>query len=160
MATITPTLTLTANSATGTTTPLGPLSFALNLSTTDNIFVDNVETQVFDVDTGANVEILNGSDLETAFTPGTNGCWIYMRNATTSGTDTICVGIVNEGTAAPATDNGTDDLTRAHADSHRTFALLPGEFAFFPFDYCGDIYAQGTANNQTLEYWRFDRHTS
>ena len=157
MATITPTLTLTANSATGTTTPLGPLSFALNLSTTDNIFVDNVETQVFDVDTGANVEILNGSDLETAFTPGTNGCWIYMRNATASGRDTICVGIVNEGTAAPQVDDGTDDLTRAHADSHRTFALLPGEFAFFPFDYCGDIVAQATAASQTLEFFRFDR---
>ncbi len=160
MATITPTLTITANSATGTTTPLGPLSFALNLSTTDNIFVDNVETQTFDVDTGANIVICDGSAKETAFTPGTNGCWIYMRNATASGTDTICVGIVKEGETAPTVDDGTTDLTRANSASLRTFALLPGEFAFFPFDYCGDIYAQATANNQTLEYWRYDRHTS
>ena len=49
------------------------------------------------------------------------------------------------------------DLTRSHADSHRTFALLPGEFAFFPFDYCGDIVAQATAADQTLEFFRFDR---
>ena len=155
MATITPTFTLSANKNSATTP--GPLSVALSLSVTDALTVDNVESQIFDVDTGANTTILNGSDEDSAFVPGTNGCFIYLKNITASGTDKICVGIVNEGTSAPAVDDGTNDLTRSHADSHRTFTLMPGEFAFFPFDYCGDIYAQATANNQSLEFWMFDR---
>ena len=156
MAVIKPTLTLTSNASSATTDP-GPLSIALSLSTTDSLTVDTVEAEIFTVGTGANTTILDGSALESAFVPGTNGCFIYLSNTMTSGTETICVGIVNQGTGAPAVDDGTDDLTRSHADSHRTFALLPGEFAFFPFDYCGDIYAQATAASQTLEYFRFDR---
>ena len=156
MATIKPTLQLTSNAASATTLP-GPLSFALSLSVTDSLTVDTVESEIFTIGTGANTTIVDGSALESAFVPGTNGCFIYLKNTTASGTDTICVGIVNQGTAAPAIDDTGDDLTRSNADSHRTFALLPGEFAFFPFDYCGDIYAQATANGQTLEFFRFDR---
>ena len=156
MAVITPTITLRSNASTATTNA-GPLSVALSLAGTDILTVDNVESQIFDVDTGANVEIVNGSDKDSAFVPGTNGCFIYLKNITATGSEKICVGIVNEGTSAPAVDNGTDDLTRSHADSHRTFTLMPGEFAFFPFDYCGDIYAQATSNDQSLEFWMFDR---
>ena len=74
----------------------------------------------------------------------------------TSGTETICIGIGADG-LSPAVDDGTDDLTRANTASARTFALKAGEFAFFPFDYCGDIVAQATAASQTLEFFRFDR---
>jgi len=156
MATIKPTLQLTSNAASATTLP-GPLSFALSLSVTDSLTVDTVESEIFTIGTGANTTIINGGDIESAFVPGTNGCFVYLKNTTASGTETICVGILHEGESAPAVDDGTDDLTRSHADSHRTFALLPGEFAFFPFDYCGDIVAQATAAGQTLEFFRFDR---
>jgi len=155
MATITPTLTLTSNASTATSSP-GPLSIALSLSATDSLTVDTVEGQIFTIGTGANTTIVDGSALESAFTPGTNGCFIYLKNTMTSGSETICIGIGADG-LSPAVDNGTDDLTRAHTDSARTFALKAGEFAFFPFDYCGDIVAQATAASQTLEFFRFDR---
>ena len=155
MATITPTLTLTSNASTASSTP-GPLSIALSLSATDALTVDTVEGQIFTIGTGANTTLVDGSALESAFTPGTNGCFIYLKNTMTSGSETICIGIGADG-LSPAVDNGTDDLTRAHTDSARTFALKAGEFAFFPSDYCGDIVAQATAASQTLEFFRFDR---
>jgi len=74
----------------------------------------------------------------------------------TSGSEVICIGIGDDN-LAPAVDDGTTDLTRANTASARTFSLKPGEFAFFPFDYCGDIVAQATAASQTLEFFRFDR---
>ena len=154
MAVIKPTLTLTSNASSATTDP-GPLSIALSLSTTDSLTVDTVEAEIFTEGTGANTTILDGSALESAFVPGTNGCFIYLRNTMTSGTETICVGIVNQGTGAPAVDDGTDDLTRSHADSHRTFALLPGEFAFFPL-YSGlVVQAEAYTAACVLEYAQY-----
>ena len=153
---IKPTITLTANKSSATSNP-GPLSVSLALSTTDLLTVDNVQSQIYDVDTGANVTIADGSALSSAFVPGVNGSFVYLKNITASGTDKICVGVLNEGVGAPAIDDTGDDLTRSHADSHRMMSLMPGEFAFFPWDYCGDIYAQATANNQSLEVWIFDR---
>tara|TARA_R100000697_G_scaffold51844_1_gene65060 strand:- start:74 stop:544 length:471 start_codon:yes stop_codon:yes gene_type:complete len=155
MATITPTLTLTSNASTATSSP-GPLSIALSLSATDSLTVDTVEGQIFTIGTGANTTIVDGSALESAFTPGTNGCFIYLKNTMTSGSEVICIGIGDDD-LAPAVDDGTTDLTRANTASARTFSLKPGEFAFFPFDYCGDIVAQATAASQTLEFFRFDR---
>ena len=155
MAVIKPTLTLTSNASSATTDP-GPLSIALSLSTTDSLTVDTVEAEIFTIGTGANTEIVDGSALDSAFVPGTNGCYIYMKNTMTSGTEKICIGIGADG-LSPAVDDGTDDLTRSNTASARTFTLMPGEFAFFPFDYCGDIVAQATAASQTLEVFRFDR---
>ena len=82
---IKPTITLTANKQSATSNP-GPLSVALALSTTDLLTVDNVQSQIYDVDTGANVEIANGSELSSAFVPGTNGAFVYLKNVTASGT--------------------------------------------------------------------------
>jgi|TARA_R100001460_G_scaffold10965_5_gene25743 hypothetical protein len=155
MATITPTLTLTSNASTASSSP-GPLSIALSLSATDSLTVDTVEGQIFTIGTGANTTIVDGSALESAFTPGTNGCFIYLKNTMTSGSEVICIGIGDDN-LAPAVDDGTTDLTRANTASARTFSLKAGEFAFFPFDYCGDIVAQATAASQTLEFFRFDR---
>ena len=36
-------------------------------------------------------------------------------------------------------------------------ALGPGEWAFFPYDYRGDLYSHATGSGQSLELWRFDR---
>ena len=165
MAVIKPTFTLVGNASTASSCA-GPMSVALNLTAQPlvdggatgcyGLAVDTVEAEISTIGTGANTEIVDGSALSAAFTPGTNGCWIYMKNTTASGTETICIGIGADG-LSPAVDDGTTDLTRAHTDSARTFALLPGEFAFFPFDYCGDIVAQATAAGQTLEVFRFDR---
>ena len=158
MAVIQPTLSITSN-ASSAATKAGPLSFSLALSATPlsgELTVDTVEGEVFTINHGANTELVDGSALSAAFTPGTNGCFIYMKNTMTSGTETICVGIGADG-FSPAVDNSADDLTLATTAAGRTFALKAGEFAFFPFDYCGDIVAQATANSQTLEFFRFDR---
>jgi hypothetical protein len=156
MATITPTLKI-VSTAVDSGTGFGPSHFAMTVDQSDSLTVVKHRIREFEVDTGANVVLINGSDEASAFAPGVNGCFIYIKNVTASGTEKICVGILHEGEGAPAVDDTGDDLTRSHADSHRTFTLLPGEFAFFPFDYCGDIYAQATANDQYLELIQFDR---
>ena len=83
MAVIKPTLTLTSNASSATTDP-GPLSFALSLNVTDSLTVDTVESEIFTIGTGANTTIVDGSALESAFTPGTNGCFIFLKNTTAS----------------------------------------------------------------------------
>ena len=143
MAVIKPTFTLVGNASTATTCA-GPMSVSLNLTAQPL------------VDGGANTEIVDGSALSAAFAPGVNGCFMYMKNTMTSGSEKICIGIGADG-LSPAVDDGTDDLTRSDTASARTFTLMAGEFAFFPYDYCGDIVAQATAAGQTLEVFRFDR---
>ena len=158
MAVIQPTLSITSN-ANSASSNAGPLSFSLALSAapiSGTLTVDTVEAEIFTIGTGANTTLVDGSALSAAFTPGTNGCFIYMKNTMTSGSEVICVGIGDDD-LAPAVDDGTTDLTRANTASARTFSLDAGEFAFFPFDYCGDIVAQATAAGQTLEFFRFDR---
>ena len=159
MAVIQPTLSITSN-ANSASTNAGPLSFSLALSATPisgTLTVDTVEGEIFTIGHGANTDLVDGSALSGAFVAGTNGCYIYMKNTMTSGTDTICIGIVKEGETAPTVDDGTTDLTRSNSASLRTFTLMPGEFAFFPYDYCGHIYAQASSAGQTLEFFRFDR---
>jgi len=161
MAVIKPTLSLTANSNTVTTDP-GPMSFALALSVTDSITTDVVEQKLITVTT-TRASILDGSVVGGATkTPGTIGCYIYMKNTDTTTGNNIHVGIVSPNhhsadPATPATDGATSSLDGTTQESLRTFTLLPGEFAFFPYDYCGDIYVESAQNSPILEYWRYDR---
>ena len=53
--------------------------------------------------------------------------------------------------------NGDSRLTVANNQTLRTFTLMPGEFAFLPFDYTGDIYVQAASGSPKLEFWRFDK---
>ena len=99
---------------------------------------------------------------------GTVGCYLYMKNMDTSGTDKILVGIVSNCNRNDGTLTGSDGATApaASGDGHlantdnttlRTFTLQPGEFAFFPWDYTGDIYVENTNGDPILEWWRFDK---
>ena len=180
MGIIKPTLNLTSNSNAVATDP-GPMTFALALSVTDNITTDIVEQKLVTVtnDITANFPwttqgqlLLDGADIGGATkTPGTIGCYIYMKNTDTTADNNIHVGILsgatlaaaNSGTAAgtdaplqPAA-SGTSALDATDNKTTRTFTLLPGEFCFFPFDYTGDIYVESAQNSPVLEYWRFDR---
>ena len=150
MAVITPTITLRSNASTATTNA-GPLSVALSLAGSDILTVDNVESQIFDIDHGANTVVCDGSSFAGATpTPGTNGCFIYMKNiSAASATNLIYVGIVADGGSAA-------DLT-ASGDTARLFTLKVGEFAWFPFDYTMDITVDASTSGQLLEYWIFDR---
>ena len=163
MAIITPTLKI-VSTASDNTASTGPSAFALNLNETDSLSVVEHAVNEYTINTAANTLLIDGSELETAFVPGTNGCFLYFKNTSpiqtgaplADNTEVICVGLVEDG-VTPALDDATTDLTLNNTSSLRSFSLRAGEFAFFPFDFCGDIVAQATANDQTLEVIRFNR---
>tara|TARA_A100001201_G_C3998647_1_gene173860 strand:+ start:72 stop:515 length:444 start_codon:yes stop_codon:yes gene_type:complete len=147
MATIKPTLTVTSNASTATR-DAGPLSIALNLSATDTLTVDNVTANHYTTGTST-TKMIDGSALDTtspAGTADTSGAYIYMKN--TDSTNSVMVGY--------DTDDATDDLSPA-GQAERIFTLKAGEFAWFPFDYCGDITVEAIAGTPVIEYWVFDR---
>ena len=147
MATISPTLSITAN-ASSATTP-GPLSFALSLSATKALTVDRVvsETKVINTST---VLILSGSSLlavdSDSGAPGSHGGFLYLRNVTSSDLD-IYVAL------AP---DGTTPVLGSNDDADRSFTLKQDEFAFLPWDCTGDLIASGEGAC-TLEYFFFNR---
>ena len=174
---ITPTLNITANNKDyATTASAGPMSMSSSLSTTKAISVDYVmqgmletsttPTELFNETSGHDIMTAHGSNT---WNLGTVGGYVYLKHTATSGTDRILIGIVsnvieNDGT----TPLGNDAPTAPHAstDGHlaatdnitlRTMTLLPGEFAFFPWDYTGRIFVENTAGSHILEWWLFDR---
>ena len=168
MGKIKPVLTLTSNSASAGTHP-GPLSVALNLTATPSktgdaglLTVDVVNTKVIaDVSgtgspAGTGFErIIQGADHGTA-AGGTVGCWVYIKNTTLTGSEHIHIGHMTD-----ADYNSPSDVTYNNIlldnQYDRIFTLNAGEFAFFPYDYTGDLIAVASAANQSLEWWTFDR---
>ena len=148
MATIKPTLSLTANASTATTP--GPLSVALNLSATDSLTVDRALSEIKVLGTGV-TKILDGSALlgvdSDNGTPGTHGGFVYLKNVTASDID-IYVGLQNSDDTHVMEDNG---------DTNRQFTLKQEEFAWFPWDCTGDIVAEGESGTPSIEYWFFNR---
>lgn len=183
MATIKPTLNIVANAASSTNSP-GPLTYALSLSKSSTLTVDNVDAFTSNVRTTndatgydkVNYEVgfdrqtlIDGSDsahdAAAAKSDGTtlthNGCWIYVYNCSASTSKhIIAIGHTTDGDAAASSDltDLVDGNTDTHADANqRLFSLRAGEWAFFPYDFTGDLYCQATAASQKLEFWRFDR---
>ena len=168
MGKIKPVLSLTSNASSAGTHP-GPLSVALNLTATPTktgasglLTVDVVNTQVIDdvpvsgSPTGSGfTRIIQGADHGTA-TGGTVGCWVYLKNTTTSGTEKIYIGHMTDADYNSPSDTAYNDIT-ANNQYDRIFTLNAGEFAFFPYDYTGDLIAVASAASQSLEYWTFDR---
>ena len=181
MATITPTLKI-VSTASDSTAATGPSAFALNLNQTDtlaNITSHNIDELVM---SQTDTLILDGSSIGGAtLTPGTVGCYLYMKNTSAVTGDDIRVGIVSssvltvagdgettvtgsdapqaphEDTEGSPASNGDSRLNVASNQTLRTFTLLPGEFAFFPFDFAGDIYASAAQNSPILEIIRFNK---
>tara|TARA_R100000654_G_scaffold41523_1_gene67681 strand:+ start:1263 stop:1835 length:573 start_codon:yes stop_codon:yes gene_type:complete len=189
MATIRPTFTLAANASTSTRTP-GPLTWALSLSQSSTLTVDNVDAFTSNVRTtndAAGYDKVNhevgfdrqtlidgsdsGHDAAAAKSDGTtlthNGCWVYVYNCSPSTSKhIIAIGHTTDADAAHDADtSGSAELTAlvdantdTHADANqRLFSLRAGEWAFFPYDFTGDLYCQATGASQKLEFWRFDR---
>ena len=170
MATIKPTITLTANKSSATSNP-GPLSVALSLSTNDLLTVDTVPSEIVSVGTTP-VLLLDGSAIgggtETKSTGATNGVgsFLYLKNTGTA--KAVYIGVVPShvaansdtmtGTDTPTAPTGASLLSAATNVTLRTMSLRPGEFAWLPWDYAGDIYAECEHSDATtLEYWLFDR---
>ena len=142
MATITPTLTMTANASTATTTP-GPLSMALSLSATDALDVTEVQSKIISP-TGTHGVLWDASTIASSLSAGTDGAFVYLKNIHSSAHIYIGHG------ASTALEGGTETA--------RLMTLLPGEFAWFPWDLTADILhdANGTATDG-LEAWIFVR---
>ena len=163
MATIKPTFSLTANSESASTNP-GPMSMGLALSVTDSLTVDIVEQDTYTVTT-TRALILDGSSIHGATTsmdPGTDGGYMFMKNNDSTTGNNIHVGIVapahaSNDPATPATDGATSSLDGTTQETLRTLTLKPREFAWFPWDYTGDIWVESAQNSPVLEWWRFDR---
>ena len=159
---IQPTLSLKSNASTGSTLP-GPMSWSLALSVTDQLTLTTGLVEQKLITTSDTItSLLDGSTVGGGTeTPATVGCYIYMKNNSSTTGDNIYIGIVAGGgsdtPSAPAA-SGTTALDEATNATLRTFTLLPGEFAWFPYDYTGDIYYEAAASKTPeLEYWRFHK---
>ena len=187
---IQPTISFKANSHTASTLP-GPMSWALSLSISDQLTVDLVEQRTIETIAGTGSaaqsssdalikshKLLDGHDVMTAtsggnvWTPATVGCYIFMRNNSSTTNENIYISIVSHSNPAGSSDSitGSDDPvgpagpdadttspTETDNKTLRTFTLMPGEFAWFPYDYTGDIYCEAATGTPQLEYWRFDK---
>ena len=153
MATITPTLTITAN-ASSATTP-GPISTAISISATTNLTVDKLQANTLAVSTSEAV-LFDGDDISGGDgAGGTVGCHLYLRNATGS-SRLIYIGIDHDGGSATnlaATDQADDGSA---TNAFRFLTLKDGEFAFLPWDYTCDLIVDADGAG-TLEYFLFDR---
>ena len=169
MATITPTLTITANSSSATTP--GPISTAINISATTSLTTDCIlaaatmvppntgaPTKLFDGDALSFAGIGSGADGNHSDTPGTNGSFLYLKNATASGANLIYVGTTLQGATDPD-DMGAGGTALDNADdaSLRLFTLKRDEFVWMPWDFLQDVYVGASAASQQLEYMVFDR---
>ena len=152
MATITPTLTLTANDSSHSTTP-GPMSFALSLSAADNLDITKVETKILDVKgdhtTSIDAGVLwDASDYTASGTAGTDGAFVYIKNTSSTDGHHITIGY---------TTGGAKNLS-GDGDGQRLMTLRGGEFAFFPWDCTQDILYDANGDyNAALETWIFVR---
>jgi hypothetical protein len=146
MATIAPTLTLTANDSSHATA--GPLSIALSLSVTDLLAVDTVKSQTVTPSTTVSLLLDGSAEDAGSEVAGTNGGFLYMKN-TSAGDYDVYIGVEADG-ASPTELEG-------NADAQRLFTLKQNEFAFFPYDYTMDITIDAEHSTATLEYWLFNR---
>ena len=152
----------------------GPISMALSLTTPAvDITCDNVNHKIVTVGTTSTL-LYDGSKMATGHgivtagrtddtdegEGGTYGSFIYLLNTSTvdSGTtNVIYIGIDHDGGSGELqADDQTEDFTGAT----RLFTLKCGEFAFFPFDYTMDIFADANLADQKLECWYWNRSAS
>ena len=180
MAKIQPTISFTSNSNSVTTNP-GPGSVSIAASIADSLNVDLVEQRLITTSTtlnedttGKNGILADGYELMTAGggstwpNDGTVGSYIFMKNNSTTTGEMIYIAIVSNCDDNQATATGTNTplvpdagaqtgLSQTDNITLRTFTLLPGEFAWFPWDYTGRISFEAKTGNPKLEYWRWDK---
>ena len=160
MATIKPTLSIVSNNSSHATP--GPLSMALDLSTTVDITCDDVHQGMVTIDDATSHAILFSGATQSwrsgTFTgagdaaPGYGG-YVYLKNVSALASD-IYIGIGDDSDAA--VDLAGSNQVDAFESNLRWCTLKQNEFAFFPWDYTTRITydASGAA---TLEWWIFDR---
>ena len=179
MAKLSTTLSFAGNAETVATNP-GPFSMAISATTADILSVDLAECLIIETSDTLNANAngdngpLDGSALATLsgadsdgndnVTAGTVGGFLYLKNNSATPGENIFIGIVSstinsgdpQAPSAPAA-SGTTALDNDTHDTLRTMTLLPGEFAWFPWDYTGDLNWEAATGTPQLEIWRFDR---
>ena len=160
MATIKPTLSIVSNNSSHATP--GPLSMALDLSTTVDITCDDVHQGMVTIDDATSHAILFSGATQSwrsgtfagagDAAPGYGG-YVYLKNVSALASD-IYIGIGDDSDAA--VDLAGSNQVDAFESNLRWCTLKQNEFAFFPWDYTTRITydASGAA---TLEWWIFDR---
>tara|TARA_R100001086_G_scaffold130432_1_gene67556 strand:- start:232 stop:633 length:402 start_codon:yes stop_codon:yes gene_type:complete len=129
---ISPKLTITANTSTASTNP-GPSTVALNLSakpTNGLATVTAFETKIV-ITTTSHVEFHDASEI--------GECYLYLKNS--SDTE-IWVG------------DGAGDMS---GGSNRYMTLAAGDFVFVPWSNDKDLYVDCSAADKTLEYFAFKK---
>ena len=179
MAKLSTSLSITGNAGTVATNP-GPFSMAISTTVADILSVDLAEVYTIETSSTLNANAngdngpLDGSALATLsgadsdgndnVTAGTVGGFLYLKNNSATPGENIFIGIVSstinsgdpQAPSAPAA-SGTTALDNDTHDTLRTMTLLPGEFAWFPWDYTGDLNWEAATGTPQLEIWRFDR---
>jgi hypothetical protein len=148
---ITPTLTITSNRYDASSNP-GPTSTPYNISVTDLLDVTQVDSKIVTVAVTPEGTLFDASDYTASVTAGTDGGYVFLRNLAT--TAHIYIGHASTGypTGSGELHDGAND------DGYRIMTLLPGEFAFFPWDMKGDlIYDASAAADDALEAVLFVR---
>ena len=170
MAKLSATISFAGNAETVATNP-GPFSMAISAATADILSVDLAECLTIETSTtlDANANGDNGpldgsgyagGDGDSGITPGSVGAFMYLKNNSTTTGENIYIGIVPAAGGQNPTDpagSGTTALDEETHETFRTMTLLPGEFAWFPWDYTGDIHWEAATGTPQLEIWRFDR---
>lgn len=166
---INPTLTLTSNATSVSRNP-GPLSIALALQVADSLSVDLVDHFTISAinngtptwghpQEGSFNTLIDGSALAAtaeATSSTHTGCWVVILNTTAvTSSELVYIGYTDDSDAISSGQTYTELSTSN--ENKRLFSLHAGEFAFFPFDYTGDLYCDASASSQSLEFWRFDR---
>jgi len=160
MATIKPTLSIVSNNSSHATP--GPLSMALDLSTTVDVTCDDVHQGMVTIADATSHAILfsgqsqswrSGSLVGVGDAAPGYGGYVYLKNVSALASD-IYIGIGDDSDAAA--DLAGADQVDAFENNIRWCTLKQNEFAFFPWDYTTRITydASGAA---TLEWWIFDR---
>lgn len=148
MGVITPTLTLTSNASTATTSA-GPLSVALSLSATDELSVTEVASKIIDV-TSTHALIWDASDYTASAAVGVDGAFLYFKNLLAENSTPDLLHDISVGM-------GNENILDA-ANTNRLFTLQPGEFAWLPWDVSQDLYVDAAeSNSAALECWIFVR---
>ena len=154
---------------TSSAAPTGPLSMALNLSTTATITCDDVHQGVITIPDATSPGFLFKGETQDwrsgTFSasgdsvPGYGG-YVYIKNtSTTSSNNDIYLGIAadDEGAAEELQDAADTDGGDSFAtEFFRWCTIKKGEFMIFPWDYTSAI-TYDAAGAATLEWWIFDR---
>ena len=117
------TLAVTSNAITATTKP-GPTSTPQAISVTDELDVTEVQSKIVTGD-GSHGILFQANTIASSLAAGTDGAFVYLKNI--------------HATAHFYIGHGSSTALEGGTEATRLMTLLPGEFAWFPWDLTADL---------------------